>query len=108
MMLIGHSIAHSVHLMQRSSSSRNIPRNRSGRYLLLLGVRDLHFLLEEGGPVPPEPLKEMGGGRFVEPFLQRHGFLFPVIISTRRRRGVHVLRREPVATRQRLPQPRQQ
>src|SRR5512140_246705 len=29
MMLIGHSIAQSVHLMQRSSSSRNIPRNRS-------------------------------------------------------------------------------
>src|SRR5215470_18653819 len=57
MMLIGHSIAQSVHLMQRSSSRRNIPRNRSEGTFFCSGYWIVTFFLKKWRPVTERPSK---------------------------------------------------
>src|SRR5579859_5816295 len=55
MMLMGHSMAQSVHLMQRSSSSRNIPRKRSEGSFFCSGYWIVVFFLKKCRPVTPSP-----------------------------------------------------
>src|SRR6478672_9175251 len=57
MMLIGHSIAQSVHLMQRSSSRRNIPRKRSEGSFFCSGYWIVTFFLKKCRPVTERPSK---------------------------------------------------
>src|SRR5262249_21216801 len=57
MMLIGHSIAQSVHLMQRSSSSRNMPRNRSDGSFFCSGYWIVTFFVTRCRPVTESPSK---------------------------------------------------
>src|SRR5512135_2352635 len=57
MMLIGHSIAQSVHLMQRSSSRRNIPRNRSEGSFFCSGYSIVTFFFSRCRPVTESPSK---------------------------------------------------
>src|ERR1700693_3103727 len=57
MMLIGHSMAQSVHLMHRSSSSRNIPRKRSEGSLFSSGYWTVTFLWKRCRPVTDRPSK---------------------------------------------------
>src|SRR5262249_5694939 len=57
MMLIGHSIAQSVHLMHRSSSSRNIPRKRSEGIFFCSGYWIVTFGRNRCRPVTESPSK---------------------------------------------------
>src|SRR5215831_1888453 len=102
-MLIGHSIAQSVHLMQRSSSRRNIPRKRSEGIFFCSGYWIVTFFLKKWRPVTESPSKR---SRRVS--LSSHFFRAMESFRSPRGGGVRVLGGEAVAPRQRLPQPRQQ
>src|SRR5512132_4035014 len=103
MMLIGHSIAHSVHLMQRSSSSRNIPRKRSDGIFSCSGYWIVSFFLKKCRPVTESPSKRSRSAS-----LSSHFFRAMESFRSPRRGGVDVFRGQPVAARQGLAQPRQE
>src|SRR5512143_412121 len=101
MMLIGHSIAQRVHLMQRSSSTRNIPRNRSEGIFFCSGYWTVSFLRNRCRPVTPSPSNRSSSTSrsshffraMKRPFADRRSCRFP---SARRDR------REPLPPAQRL------
>src|SRR5262249_57222937 len=106
MMLIGHSIAQSVHLMQRSSSRRNIPRNRSDGIFFCSGYWIVTFFLKKWRPVTPRPSKRSSSAILSSHFLRAMASLS--LSSPNRRRRVHVLGRQAVAPRQGLAKAREQ
>src|SRR6202162_5209508 len=99
MMLIGHSIAQSVHLMQRSSSRRNIPRNRSEGIFFCSGYWIVSFFFQKWRPVTASPSKRSSSVSLSSHF-------FRAIRSTFQR-GAR-LRGQPVTASQRLAEPREQ
>src|SRR4029453_1488697 len=97
MMLIGHSIAQSVHLMHRSSSSRNIPRKRSEGSFFCSGYSIVTFFLTRWRPVTDRPSKRSSGR-----ILSSH-FFSATALTLHRMRG----RRQAVPPHQGAPRLRQ-
>src|SRR6266496_4288459 len=103
MMLIGHSIAQSVHLMQRSSSKRNIPRKRSDGIFFCSGYWIVTFFFQKCLPVTERPSK-----RSSSVSLSSHFFRAIAVSPSGGLPRPGRLRRQPVAPGQRLPQPGEQ
>src|SRR5215470_11470704 len=98
MMLIGHSIAQSVHLMHRSSSRRNMPRNRSDGSRFCSGYSTVTFFLKRCRPVTDSP-----SNRSSSAILSSHFFSATASALHRMRLG-----RQALAPRQLLAQLREQ
>src|SRR5260221_9795360 len=104
MMLIGHSMAQSVHLMQRSSSRRNIPRKRSEGIFFCSGYWIVTFFFQKWRPVTDSPSKRSRSVSLSSHFFRAIRSTFHLSTVSRAAR----LRGQAVAPRQRLPQPREQ
>src|SRR5215831_5557407 len=98
MMLMGHSMAQRVHLMHRSSSRRNMPRNRSDGSFFCSGYSIVTFFFRRCRPVTDSPSK-----RSRSAILSSHFFSATASALHRMR-----LRREALAPRQLLAQLREQ
>src|ERR1700719_812556 len=106
MMLIGHSMAQSVHLMHRSSSSRNIPRNRSEGIRFCSGYWTVTFLPKKWRPVTESPSKRSSRASLSSHFFRAMNSPRPSPSSRFPRAGR--LRREAIPPRQRLSELREE
>src|ERR1700694_1417032 len=97
---MGRAIAQSVHVMQHSASSRNIPRNRSEGIRFCSGYWTVTFLPKKWRPVTERPSKRSSSASLSSHFFTAMNSPRPSPLSRFPRAGG--FRREPVPPRQRL------